>query len=110
MTTPTKSEIMAILKRRESGTILIESLLKEYGGIRRHPRTSDLVIGQTSGIRNLAQTPRITHNRHINQQIKSGAYYIGTEKQIYEKDENPVKFRKTSQWETVWYQKGMRRK
>lgn len=100
-------EIQKLLKRTESGNNYMTSLLNEYGYSHRHPRTKELIIAQTSSISNIAQTPRVAHNRGMNQAIKSGGYIIDkATKEI----SGQATYRKTAQWETVWYQHGQRRK
>jgi len=86
------------IKRSEGGANYTESLLREYGYAKRHPRTGEIIVAQTSDIE--YPQPKIAHNQHSNAQVKSGAYYIDkTTGEIT----GEAQHRKTAQWESVWY-------
>ena len=99
-----QTEITELMARPNNQYDRMSYLLGKYGFNRRHPRTGDVVISQTSDIHN-PNTPWTSHNQHTNQQIKAGAYYV--------RDgviSGHAIHKATAQRESVWYSQGTRRK
>jgi len=86
----------------------IEALMKVYGGIAYHPRTGERIVSLTSEIRKEKPksspcSPKVSHNRVRNQQLKSGCYIINNERGIPAiQPKGVIKMKRTAQWSGVW--------